>query len=484
MEKKENKDLIMMREYQQAILKQLQQNHDNNYHTIAEVDTGLGKRVLMYLLIKETFPDKRVLLLLHSTSSYFETNHYFSAHYGGFLEEEFQGISSQTPNWLRIKILENKKARIVIATPQTFMNAFEKMSNKPLFDIVIINEVDKVVRRQGDNRLFIYPYNRLIPYFVKNNCWLVGMTGTMRDHHILYDNIQETIKIKSEYSSLESQIPDLHIIRMENLIRKTDISDYIRYTLVSMVSVEPSKELLEVLNVIDEIITRLREEIIEEAKKDQPRLIENLSESQLPLVSGMLGSSSGRHQKYQGLLLIRKYCTAMQTSKYRRFLYRLIKFGLTKETIRELPEKNPKIEKILQIIQNESLYSKSVVICSYLDTASELDKILAESGLQTYQLTGKVRDKISVINNFKANKQKSVLIMTSIGERDLDIPQAELLIVFDSINTTKTMYQRMKRTRGGRVVFLYYEKTFEEKKVARLLNSIAEKYPWSSIINQ
>ncbi|WP_455141516.1 helicase-related protein [Candidatus Hodarchaeum mangrovi] len=484
MKKKGINSLIMPREYQKAILKQLKQNYDNFYHTITEVDTGMGKRVLMYLIVKETFSDKRVLLLLHSTSSYFETNHYFTTQYGGFREDEFQGISSQTPSWLRIKILENKKARIIMATPQTFMNVFEKMSKKPLFDIIIINEVDKVVRRQGDDRLFIYPYNKLIPYFVEKNCWVVGMTGTMRDHHVLYDNIQETIKIKSEYSSLESQIPDLHIIRMENLIQETDISDYIRYTMVSMVSVEPSKELLEVLNLIDGIIDTLREEIIEETKKDQPRLIENLSDSQLSLVSGMLSSSSGQHQKYQGLLLIRKYCTAMQTSKFRKFLYRLMKFGLTKEVIRNLPEKNPKIEKVLQLIQNESLSSKSVVICSYLDTAAELDKFLSESGLQTYQLTGRVRDKISVINNFKAGKQKSVLIMTSIGERDLDIPQAELLIVFDSINTTKTMYQRMKRTRGGRVVFLYYDKTFEEQKVTRLLKSIAEKYPWSSIINQ
>ena len=484
MEKKKLNSLIIAREYQEVILKQLQRNYNKNYHTIAEVDTGLGKRVLMYLLVKEMFPDKRVLLLLHSTSSYIETYYYFTTQYGGFTEDEFQGISSRTPSRLRIEILENKKSRIVITTPQTFMNVFDKMSTKPLFDIIIINEVDKVVRRQGDDRIFIYPYNKLLPHFIEHDCWILGMTGTMRDQHVLYDNIQESIRIKSEYSSLESQIPDLHIIRMEKLIQETDISNYIRFTEVSMVSVEPSQELLEILNFINEIIVKLREEIIEETKKDQPKLIEHLSESQLPLVSGMLSSSSGQHQKYQGLLLIRKYCTAMQASKYRRFLYRLVKFGLKKDLIQGLPNKNPKIDKVLQLINIEPLTSKSVVICSYIDTAAELDKTLAKSGIQTYQLTGKVRHKMSVINNFKADKQKSVLIMTSIGERDLDIPQAELLIVYDSINTTKTMYQRMKRTRGGRVIFLYYDKTFEEQKVSRLLKSIANKYPWSSIISK
>ena len=69
--------------------------------------------------------------------------------------------------------------------------------------------------------------------------------------------------------------------------------------------------------------------------------------------------------------------------------------------------------------------------------------------------------------------------MTQVGERDLDIPEAKLIIVHDTINTTKTMYQRFKRTRGGKVVCLFYEGTSEEKKIQRLFKSIKEKYPWS-----
>ena len=69
-----------------------------------------------------------------------------------------------------------------------------------------------------------------------------------------------------------------------------------------------------------------------------------------------------------------------------------------------------------------------------------------------------------------------------VGERDIDIPQADLLIVYDVVNTVKTMYQRMKRTRGGTVLTLCYRDTFEEKKVNRLLSEIAKRYPWSSII--
>ena len=72
--------------------------------------------------------------------------------------------------------------------------------------------------------------------------------------------------------------------------------------------------------------------------------------------------------------------------------------------------------------------------------------------------------------------------MTAVGERDIDIPQANLMIVYDVVNTVKTMYQRFKRTRGGLVLFLCFRETFEERKVNRLLQEISKRYPWSSII--
>ena len=100
------------------------------------------------------------------------------------------------------KILE--EARVVAATPQTFANAFNKLSqsNKPRFDVVIINEIDKIVRRHGNSRLLIFPYNNLIPYFVHSGAWIVGMTGTIRDSHIFYNQLKDQIEIQHEIVSL------------------------------------------------------------------------------------------------------------------------------------------------------------------------------------------------------------------------------------------------------------------------------------------
>ncbi len=478
---------IQKREYQELILRILKENFYSKpkRHTITEVDTGLGKRVLAFLLIKEILVDQKFLLLLHSTTSYSETLHYFKEEYGGFEGEyTLQGISSRTPSWLRNKILRNKETRIIAATPQTFSNAYNKLIPRPRFDVIIINEIDKIIRRQGDERLLIYPYNTLIPDFISQGAWLLGMTGTMRDSHIWYNKRKDAIEIRRELVTLDKRIPDLYVLQMDRLIKDTDIKEYIEDSIsyIKMYPVETSPELKRVLEIIDQAIKDLRTSIIEETQKRNPTLIESIPSNQLALVSGMLESESGQNQKYQGLLLIRKYCTAMQSKKFRKFLFRLQSFGVTKELINLLPIQNNKIKAINKLINDQPNNDKTVVLCSYLDTATEIITTMNKSGMRTYLITGQVRYKAAVLNEFKEYNGKAVLVMTSVGERDIDLPQAKLLIVYDSINTTKTMYQRMKRTRGGSVICLYYQDTFEERKVSRILRDISLRYPWSSII--
>ncbi|MFX0183927.1 MAG: helicase-related protein [Candidatus Hodarchaeota archaeon] len=479
------KSIIQKRQYQEMILKKLHDNFQKKHHSIAEVDTGMGKRVLIFLLIKEILIDSKILLLLHSTTSFSETIHYFKEEYGGLMNDsEFQTISSRTPGWLRKKILESKEVRVVAATPQAFANAFNKIKieERIRFDVVIINEIDKIVRRQGDSRLLIFPYNTLIPFFVETGAWIVGMTGTMRDSHVFYDPNKDKVSVRHELITLDTRIPDLHMIRMDTLLKQTDIRDYIKYTYIYKYPVKANQELKDILELIDQAIKDLRENIIVETLEERPTLLESIPQHQIALVSGML--EANQSQKYQGLLLIRKYCTAMQVRKFKKFLYRLKKIGITKKHISNLPKKNDKVNTTLDIIQNQPKDSKTVILCSYLDTAYFIEGELKKSGITPFVVTGEVRDKGRILNEFKSYLEKSVLVMTSVGERDIDIPHAKMLIVYDTINTVKTMYQRMKRTRGGFVLCLYYAGTFEEKKVDRVLKEISTRYPWSSIVEK
>ncbi|MCK4849660.1 MAG: hypothetical protein KAT16_11565, partial [Candidatus Heimdallarchaeota archaeon] len=341
-------------------------------------------------------------------------------------------------------------ARIVAATPQTFANVFEKMSDteKPVFDVIIINEIDKIVRRQGDSRLLVFPYNTLIPHFIQNDeAWIVGMTGTLRDTHVFFDHREDVIKIRDERVTLDKRIPDLQIISMDDIMSTTDVKTYIKYTEIQKEFVVPSKALSTILEHIDLAIKILRENILEEQRAENPTLLEMIPLSQLALVSGMLEANDT--QKYNGLLLTRKYVVSMQVEKYRKFLYRLKKFGIDKSMIYTIPKRNAKIARIIKILVKRPPKSKTVILCSYLDTAHLLVEEVRAKGFSPFLVTGEVRHKAEVLNEFKVFPKKAVLIMTSVGERDIDIPQADMLIVYDVVNTVKTMYQRMKRTRGG-----------------------------------
>ena len=107
--------------------------------------------------------------------------------------------------------------------------------------------------------------------------------------------------------------------------------------------------------------------------------------------------------------------------------------------------------------------------------------LLDHSGLQTIIITGQVpqNQRITQLEDFRKSNTQSVAILSNVGERDLDIPEADMLIIFDLVRTTKTVYQKLKRSRGGEVRLLFYENTNEKKKVVSVLDNISKKYPWS-----
>ena len=114
-----------------------------------------------------------------------------------------------------------------------------------------------------------------------------------------------------------------------------------------------------------------------------------------------------------------------------------------------------------------------------------MEQLINARGIKTFVVTGEVsiNNRASTLDNYRQTEEQAVAILSNVGERDLDIPEAELLIVFDLIRTIKTVYQKLKRSRGGECRILYYEGTKEEKKVKSVLNQIQKKYYWSTKIH-
>ncbi len=457
---------IQERKYQQHVLQQLKaiSESDSRHPVLIELDCGLGKRILSYLMVKECFPDKKTLILLQSTSSLLETRDYFEKKYQ---MSDVGTISSRTPSYLRERIL--REYRVILASPQTLANVLKKNPREDHgIEIILINEVDKIIRRTSSRRTLVYPYPQIINQL--HRAWIIGLSGTLRDSHLI---VTTQVKVQRELQTLAENLPGVRVITMEEIMASDEnFGEHVSETIIEGVPIE-HQPIQQLLHFLDERIKTLRKEIITLAREEG--LIHD-NQRNLALIAGQLPVDQDLKDQYNRLLLLRKYVTAMVPIKFKQYLQRVP--GIPKELMKNIPLKCPKIQLTARLLREHG--RKAIVMVSYIHTGEILRKYLIKAGFEVLFMSGQVADKNDLIHRFKSRRdQNVVLIMTQVGERDLDIPEADLIIVFDIINTTKTMYQKFKRTRGGKVSCLYYKETSEEMKVKRLFKTLKKNYPWS-----
>jgi len=458
------------RTYQQHILRRIRENRNRNL--LIELDCGLGKRVLTYKLVTELFPDTKFILSVNSTSSLQETAEYLTEKYGGVSGLGVLSPVVQGPRRQRIL----KEARVVVCTARVLANVLQRGAFSPAdFDALVINEVDTILRRLGLDSILIQPWRQLLDFF--KDRWIIGLSGTLRDDHAVLDEAQ--LRIREELRTLKQFISNAELISMDELAG-TDVQQYIHPTTIDVVPVHhPAIRALSL--VLDDLIQSTREEIYtsvqEEGEKDAKALPRSARLLHLLLAQLPIPEELGR--RYSTLLMLRKYLYGMTARSFRRFLHHPVLASQidVERIMKDWPLTTPKT---LQVRDLAMHHGKTVAISSYLPVVAEIDGLLSKAKVQTFALTGRVPHKEPVIAQFKAAKPPAALILSPVGERDLDIPDADLLIICDVVNTTKTIYQKMKRTRGGRAVFLTYADTSEVAKVRRLIDNIMQKYPWST----
>ena len=456
---------IVPRGYQKLILDLIQFHTKKDKSVLLELDCGMGKRVITYELLTSIFPDKRILLVVLSSSSLNETQDFLVNEYGGV--EGFNWLGPGISGSYALKLLS--ESRVILTTPQKLSNLFKKAKSDDAFsfDIIIINEVDKIIRRMGGKRVLVYPWVDLLsklPTTIK-----IGMSGTMRDSHYVLDNDQ--IEVRKELDTLREYIPNSELIFMDYLAG-TDVVEYKQDTKIEAIPVnDPSIE------VLSEIVTdQLKEaynEIKQELMIEDPDFLEQVNRiGPQALLQAPVGESL--RGKASSLTLLRKYLYSMIPSQLKKFLWKIE--GVDDSMLPTTPNK---IEKVVEIAKESN---KIVVLCSYIKTAKTIATYLTRHKIKPFIVTGQVFDKNAILKEFRNCAEKSALIMTPVGERDIDLPEAEKLIIFDSVRTIKTVYQQLKRIRGGYGIFLYYANTYEERKVNSVMREIIERYPWSTVI--
>ena len=467
----ESKPKYTPRGYQSYILDRVIEFGEDS--VIIELDCGLGKRFITHQLVVERYPEKRFIIVVHSSSSLAETVDYLRSEYGG-LEDDLGEISSRVRSGMRQYIMREK--RVVVATPQVLSGLLQK--NPAMidsFDIILVNEVDTLVRRSGSRTALVFPWPSLLMHLEGKR--IIGMSGTLRDDHAVFN--KEQLHIRDELETLREHIQGAQMVTMEDLYG-TDVDDHLEPTFLTVRRVTDSR-IRSISRVLDELIRDTRLDIMEELRAgDNLEMVEGDSR-RIHMLLERLPVSDKLKGQYSGLLMLRKYVYAMPPKQFIRMFYAdyLKHYFNTSELRKVLPTISSKVTKVLQICME---YEKTLVLTSYLEMVSQIQDVLQKAGINVLTITGETRDKGQVLRDFKADPNNRVLVMSPVGERDLDIPQAEVMILCDTINTTKTMYQKMKRTRGGLVILLAYSGTSEELKVNRLMNRILERYPWSTAV--
>ena len=459
------------RGYQTHILEQVEKKVGTPL--LLELDCGLGKRFITHQLVTEKFPNSKIIIVVHSSSSLAETVDYLKGEYGG-LEDDLGELSSRVPSGKRAYVLKEK--RVIVATPQVLAGMYKKdPSLLEPFEMVLINEVDTLVRRTGTRTAIVFPWPTLLMYL--QDKWLIGMSGTLRDNHAVFN--EEQVQIRKELDTLKEYFLGAELITMDDLY-DTDVEEYLEPTFLTVYTVNDPK-VRSISKVLDELIRNTRIDIMNElAEEDNLHLVDgdarrvHLMLERLPIREELKG-------QYSSLLMLRKYVFAMPPKRFLRMFhgdYLKHYFNLS-ELRRILPEVSSKVTSVLKIAMN---HNKTVVLTSYLEMVSQAKDVLEKAGLKVLTITGKIREKGEILKTFREDEDIRVLVMSPVGERDLDIPQADVMVVCDSINTSKTMYQKFKRTRGGLVILLAYSGTSEVRKVNRLMNRILDRYPWSTAI--
>jgi superfamily II DNA or RNA helicase len=398
--KPENRDTSQpkfdTRQYQEHILKRIQENRDRNI--LVELDCGLGKRVLTYKLITETFPDTRFVITVNSSSSLQETAQYLEEQYGGV--EGFGVLSPRIQGPRRIQML--KKARVVLCTARVLANILKKGELTPEdFDGLLINEVDTILRRVGHNQVLIQPWSFLLDFF--KDRWLIGLSGTLRDDHVVFDNAQ--LHIRDELRTLTTFLTNVELISMDEL-KGSDLNDYIKPTVLDVAPVQNSV-IRATAMVLDDLIQSTREEIYQVLREESnepvtaipqtPRLL-HLMLHELPIPDDLA-------EKYSGLLMIRKYLYGMSATSFRRYLHHPILTPQidTQRMMQDWPKITPKVQEVVLLTKQAS---KIVILSSYLHVVSEIDTLLTQQGVKTFQLTGRVKDK-QTENHLSEDETKS-----------------------------------------------------------------------------
>ena len=136
---------------------------------------------------------------------------------------------------------------------------------------------------------------------------------------------------------------------------------------------------------------------------------------------------------------------------------------------------NPKLEQLLEIIDNISKNKKLLVFSQYINSNNLVCEGLEKNKIKFHQLYGKTKNKIEVIKKFKTDDSRVLSLNIESGKETLNLQAANYNIYYDlplSYSDFRQSKKRSHRTGQEKAVFIYkliMKNTIEEKTVEYLM---------------
>lgn len=136
---------------------------------------------------------------------------------------------------------------------------------------------------------------------------------------------------------------------------------------------------------------------------------------------------------------------------------------------------NPKLEQLLEIIDNISKEKKLLIFSQYINSNNLICEGLSKNKIKFHQLYGKTKNKIEVVNKFKTDDSRVLSLNIESGKEALNLQVANYTIYYDlPLSYSDFLQSRKRNHRTGQelAVFIYnfiMKNTIEEKIIEYLM---------------
>ncbi len=493
-------EMLEPRDYQKNIAKAASEKN-----TLVVLPTGMGKTLISLLVATdrlEKFPESKIMILSPTrplSSQHKKTFEDFTT----IPEDEIILLTGKIRPDDRIELY--KKAKIIIATPQTIENDLEnnkiELNN---FSFIVFDEAHRAVKE------YAYPFVAKKFRLQSKNSLILGLTASPGATQEKIQEICDNLFIRAVEIRSESDL---------------DVEKYVQPVERENIYVEIPEEFKKIKILLEEVLKDdlywLKEHHYTFSYKPIKKML--LDTQKKIIASYMRGSknygafwammrTAGAIKlthaiellETQGVKFLYEFLKRMEKSK-KRTDARLFKDPRMREAVKLCEElslsgiEHPKLRKIVDVIKellDKEHDAKIIVFANYRATVDKINQLLKDNEVKSDILIGQAikegkgltqQQQVEVLNRFSEG-EFPVLICSSIGEEGLDVREVHAVIFYDQVATEIRKIQRggrTGRTMPGKIIHLittgtrdeayYYASIRKEKKMKGMLYKMRDR---------